>query len=379
MEVNKDLTQSLCLMTIKVLQVIPYSYLIHSGWLEKIAQTLSDGLNKTGTITVRNVASDIMQAWKETKNHRSENDYFLPSFEIVHNFPCPKLRSSVFRNYMTILKKWKPDIIITHTRFFLQSMIGGVWAKCRWCKRIHIEHGSWFVLGYPRYIKLCAWLFDRTIGLRIFRQCDQIVTISQANKPFIKKFTQKEPLVIYNPIDFISQEKIKNTIPHIGFVGRLVPLKGVDILIKTLGEIRDREWICTIVGSGNQEKYLHTLAKELWLSDRIQFVGADDRANWLHRFDIFVNPSYQEWLPTTVVEALLAKCVVVATDVWGTKEISDQKDLILVESWNIEVLKNWIEKAFESLHADHLGESHDRVREKFGMDSAVGRYREIIF
>ncbi|MBP7841152.1 hypothetical protein KA037_00540 [Patescibacteria group bacterium] len=30
---------------------------------------------------------------------------------------------------------------------------------------------------------------------------------------------------------------------------------------------------------------------------------------------MFVNPSYQEGLPTTVVEALLAKCVVVATNV----------------------------------------------------------------
>jgi len=81
------------------------------------------------------------------------------------------------------------------------------------------------VTGYPWYIKIVAWLFDRTIGLWIFRQCDQIVTISQMHKDFIKKFTSKSPIVIYNPIDYKPKKRIKNTIPHIGFIGRLVPLK----------------------------------------------------------------------------------------------------------------------------------------------------------
>ena len=62
----------------------------------------------------------------------------------------------------------------------------------------------------------------------------------------------------------------------------------------------------------------------------------------LPQTDILVNPSFQEWLPTTVLEWLVAKCVVVATDVGGTKEISDHKDLILVKKWEISDLqKNW--------------------------------------
>lgn len=79
--------------------------------------------------------------------------------------------------------------------------------------------------GYPWYIKFCARLFDWTVGLWIFRQCDQIVTISQMHKQFISKFTEKEPLVIYNPVDFLPLPKILNNVVHIGFVGRLVSLK----------------------------------------------------------------------------------------------------------------------------------------------------------
>lgn len=83
---------------------------------------------------------------------------------------------------------------------------------------------------------------------------------------------------------------------------------------------------------------LEKLTHHFHLSDRITFVGSDDRANRLPKFDIFVNPSYQEGLPTTVIEALLAHCVVVATDVGGTKEISDKQDLILVKPGDVKSL-----------------------------------------
>jgi hypothetical protein len=45
------------------------------------------------------------------------------------------------------------------------------------------------------------------------------------HKQFISKFTNKNPAVIYNPIDYQPQDKVRNSIPHIGFVGRLVSLK----------------------------------------------------------------------------------------------------------------------------------------------------------
>lgn len=67
----------------------------------------------------------------------------------------------------------------------------------------------------------------------------------------------------------------------------------------------------------------------------VVFHGSRDRAwiaeKFLPRIDIFVNPSYMEGFPTSVLEALLSECVVVATDVGGTAEISKKNDLILVK------------------------------------------------
>jgi glycosyltransferase involved in cell wall biosynthesis len=360
----------------KIIQFLPYSYHIHTWGLEKIAQTISDGLNKNKDFSCLNIASDIRRWHSEPLENFSDDTIFIPSFDLLYNFPVPKFRTKAFREVMRKIKTYKPDVIQTHTRFFVQSMLGWIIAKWLSCKRVHVEHGSWFVTWYDRYIKLAAWCFDWTIGLWIFRQCDTIVTISQSHKTFIKKFTHKEPIVIYNPIDYIPQTKIKNAVPHIGFIWRLVSLKGVDILIKALKQIEKKEWTCTIVWEGNQEKNLKHLTQSLWLEDRIIFVWADDRANWLHRFDIFVNPSYQEWLPTTVVEALIAWCVVVATDVGGTREIRDGQDLLLIQKWDSKKLRFMLTTSLDT-YKQICWSSQDHVIKKFKINTAIQRYLDI--
>lgn len=194
------------------------------------------------------------------------------------------------------------------------------------------------------------------------------------HQTFIKKFTKKEPIVIYNPIDYIPQKKIKNDIPHIGFVASLLPRKWCDLLIQALSNIQDKEWTCTIVGDGSERQKLEDLTQLLWLAERIVFVWADDRLNWLHKFDVFVNPSYQEWLPTTVVEALLAQCIVVATDVGGTREISDHDDLILTNP-TINSVQSWIEQALWVLSMN--GKSRDIMKEMFGVKESLEQYFSI--
>lgn len=358
----------------RILHYLPYSYHIHSGWLEKIAQTIAEWLRDQHDVETLIVASDIQRAGNKKNLSDYDDTLFIPSRDLIYNFPFPKFWKKAFRQHFRTIKTFKLDIIITHTRFFVQSFVGGLIAKWLKIKRIHIEHGSGFVTGYPRYTKTCARLFDWTIGLRIFRQCDEVVTISQMHRSFIKKFTRKEPLVIYNPIDYNPQAKTKNDILHIGFVASLLPRKWCDLLIQALSQLQDRQRIATIVWDGSERHKLELLTRELWLSDRITFVWSDGRANRLHRFDVFVNPSHQEWLPTTVVEALLAKCVVVATDVGGTREISDQDDLILVHD-TIPSIKKWLEQAFDSL--DKSGDSYEVVKERFGVRESIEKYLDI--
>lgn len=359
----------------KIVHYLPYSYHIHTGGLEKIAQTIADGLAKNYAVETMIMASDIRRgAGKDLEAY--PDTIFVPSCDLVYNFPFPKFWKKSYWQHFQEVRKFNPDVVVTHTRFFLQSFIWGIIAKKNKAKRVHVEHGSGFLTGYARYIKMFAWLFDWTLGLWIFRQCDEVVTISQMHKTFIKKFTKKDPVVVYNPIEYQAQEKIQNDIIHIGFIGRLVSLKWVDLLIQALAKLQDKERNCTIVWDGSEREKLEQLVVDLSLENRIVFVGADDRNNWLHKFDVFVNPSYQEGLPTTVVEALLAKCIVVATDVGWTNEISDQKDLILVQPGEVESIKAGILEAFEVL--DQSGASLELVQERFGVEEAVEKYFRVL-
>lgn len=359
----------------RIVQYLPYSFTIHAWWLEKIAQTISHGLADQFGHEVTDVSSDISK-WNGLVSKSNVKDIYIPSFDLVWWFPFPKIWSKAFCSNISQIKSQKPDIIITHTRFFLQSMIWWLIAKYTGAKQVHVEHGSWFVTWYPRYIKVPAFIFDWTIWLRIFRQCDQIITISNMHRAFISKFTSKNPIVIYNPIDFHPKAKTPNDIVHIWFVWRLVSLKWVDVLIQALSNLDNKNRKCTIVWAWAQDEYLRNLVIEKELSDYITFVWSDDRINRLHKFDIFVNPSHQEWLPTTVVEALLAKCIVVATDVGGTIEISDQDDLIIVKPWNPADLQKWIQLAMNRL--DQSGKSHDIVTQKFGPEKVIKQYEEVL-
>lgn len=79
-------------------------------------------------IVVKNLASDVVRG--ETKDLSQFSDtLFTPSFDLVYNFPFPKFWSKVFWKQIQEIKYWHPDVILTHTRFFLQSMFGGLLAK----------------------------------------------------------------------------------------------------------------------------------------------------------------------------------------------------------------------------------------------------------
>ena len=357
----------------RILQYVPYSYHVHSGGVEKISQTLSDWFNQKENTTCWNIASDIEKKWK---NIKTSDTMFIPSFYLVYNFPLPKLWHPTFRKQFWMIKTYNPDIIVTHTRFFVQSFLGWLIAKYVWCKRVHIEHWSWFLTGYPWYIKMFARLFDRSIWLWIFKKSDKIVTISKMHTNFIKKFTSKDVKVIYNPIEYVPKKRLINKRPHIWFVGRLTSLKWVDLLIQSLKQIEDIDRECTIVWDGNQRIYLEEMTNTLWLESRVQFVWAQDRSVRLHTFDVFVNPSHQEGLPTTVVEALIAWCAVIATDVWWTKEISAEKDLILIPADNITVLTQELKRVLQT-YVTLQWISKNQVLEKFDVSNAITSYLKI--
>lgn len=83
--------------------------------------------------------------------------------------------------------------------------------------------------------------------------------------------------------------------PLIGFVGRLVPEKGVVLLLDVLHRLENIKWRVLILGSGPLESEISGKWQEI-LGDRLIFrkaVPHDEVSSYMQAMDILVLPSYQ--------------------------------------------------------------------------------------
>lgn len=108
--------------------------------------------------------------------------------------------------------------------------------------------------------------------------------------------------------------------PLLVTVGRLTPVKGVDVAIRALEHLPDA--VLIVVGEGEQRAELEALAAP-W-GERVRFVGQqpNDRAlRFVRAADIFVLSSYTEGLSHVLLEALSVGTPAVATAVGGNPEV----------------------------------------------------------
>lgn len=100
------------------------------------------------------------------------------------------------------------------------------------------------------------------------------------------------------------------------FVGRLVKVKGVDILIRAFALINHPDAALVIVGDGPERKSLERIVSELGVSDRVIFTGwRDDAPKLVSVADVFVLPSLSEGLPQSLLEALAHGVPCIVSDI----------------------------------------------------------------
>ncbi len=396
---------------INTIQFLPY-FPPHKWWLETVAEEFSKFYVAKDYGEVINVVFDVGQ--NEFISKLSSSDlirgsnksipiwykqkwyivYLLPAFDLISNFPVPKFWKKEFWEILTsplaplLIGDGNKDKIIvqTHTRFFLSSLLWWLFSKYHKLKWVHVEHWSDYVKLWSKIKSKIAYIYDRIIWKWIFKNSDKIVAISEWVRKFVlllsssdlirrSKIIESKIDFIYNWIKFSPWNRVDNwDIIKIWFVWRLVKLKWVELLINSFKNLQKKypNIILEIVWDWDEKKYLESISWEnikfLWFQSREYIANI-----FLPTVDILINPSFQEWLPTTVLEWLLSWCVVVATDVWGTKDISDEYDLIIVEKWNVLELEKWLEKAilnYESLR----WKSRDYVKERFDWDKVVDEY-----
>jgi glycosyltransferase involved in cell wall biosynthesis len=114
----------------------------------------------------------------------------------------------------------------------------------------------------------------------------------------------------------------------IGYFGRLVPHKRVDLVLETFARLlrlgyESSLW-CVIAGVGSEQENLRALAERLGITERVRFVGwQESAADALSTIDVFLMPSTDEGLGLTLIEAAGSSCLVIAAGQGGMREVMD--------------------------------------------------------
>ncbi len=111
------------------------------------------------------------------------------------------------------------------------------------------------------------------------------------------------------------------------FIGRLVDVKGLDLLINSFNKCNNNNYKLVIVGEGKERENLENMIKEYSLKDKIIMPGFFDGAElyaWYEIANFFVLPSRYEPFGAVVNEALVLGCPVMASKYIGALEFIDE-------------------------------------------------------
>jgi glycosyltransferase involved in cell wall biosynthesis len=110
----------------------------------------------------------------------------------------------------------------------------------------------------------------------------------------------------------------------IGYVGRFVPIKALDTLVRAFAALVPHVPGCALLlaGDGPTHAPIEALAVELGVRDRIRFSGwTDDVAGVYAAIDVCCLSSLNEGTPVAVIEAMAAGVPIVATRVGGVTDV----------------------------------------------------------
>ncbi len=179
-------------------------------------------------------------------------------------------------------------------------------------------------------------------------------------------------------IDLRESASVGPDVPVVGFVGRLCPGKGVEMLLEAAALLRSRwpDFRLFILGDGpgvnDYVNSLHRLAERLGLGPNVHFFGyVDHAAAACAAFDVQVVCSQAEPFGLVTVEAMAQGLPVAVTNSGGSPEIvRDGVEGFLVEPGDADALARRLDCLLDSpgLRREMGRRGRERVRRRFTLD-----------
>jgi glycosyltransferase involved in cell wall biosynthesis len=229
-----------------------------------------------------------------------------------------------------LLRRHRPDVVHTHRikENILGALANRLTVNAAGVRTVHgaDEHVPQGLRQLPKRI---LRTIDHWIGNH-WQQRIIAVSIPLAEQ-LATKFPRDRIVVIENGVDIdgirtaAKPAGLRESAPdgaHIGLVGRLDPVKRIDIFLRMALQLRQHEpmrpWAFHIFGEGSLQQPLQQLTRDLGIDDIVCFHGHRlDMPSCLAELDLLVICSDHEGMPMTLLEALALGTPVVAHAVGG--------------------------------------------------------------
>jgi glycosyltransferase involved in cell wall biosynthesis len=262
----------------------------------------------------------------------------------VHVLPDlgPEIRpgadARAVRELMGLMRRFRPHVVHTHTaKAGFVGRLAAVLSRGPRPVIVHTYHGH-VLEGYFGPAKNLVYRgLERGLG----RASDALLGVSQATVDDLvrlrvaprerfrvlpigldlARFADPDPAEV---ADFRARTGTADGELLLGCVGRLAPIKRVDVLLHAFAVVRSQGLPArlAIVGDGECRGDLETLAGELGIGDAVSFMGfMADSAPAAAAADIAVLSSDNEGTPVALIEASAAATPAAATAVGGVVDV----------------------------------------------------------
>lgn len=176
--------------------------------------------------------------------------------------------------------------------------------------------------------------------------------------------------------------------PMLLFVGRIQPLKGLDVAVRALAELDDPTAVLVVVGGASgvdgrhEVERIEKLAAALGLSDRVRFAAPQPHhmlSTFYRAAELVLVPSRSESFGLVALEAAACGTPVVAAAVGGLRTLVEHgRTGFLVEGRDPRVFAAYAEQVLTTpaLAAELSGQAAHRARD-YTWSTAAGRLRRI--
>ncbi len=260
--------------------------------------------------------------------------------------PRPHHDATALARIAAIARRFRPHVV--HTHMAKAGFVGRLAALAAVRPRpviVHTYHGhvleGYFgPLGSRVYRRLETLLARRSDCLVGVSQAtvDDLVRLGVASRDRFRVIPLGLELEPFADLDPGAGRKLRGELGFgdedvvLSYVGRIVPIKRLDVLLRALALTRDAARLrLLVIGDGEQRPRLEALSGELGITDRVRFLGyRRDLTTIASAADMAVLSSANEGTPVSLIEAAAAGAPAVASRVGGVPEVVTPDTGILV-------------------------------------------------